>query len=103
MSAEPATPTTRVFTFTVRYFRRSGQFYLEAEFDLTTTVLNGRQPCMEEARNRITTLRDRILRGECGWVLPGLGPEEGWDNGFIIVDHPAGYPWLIPPVGMGRE
>lgn len=88
-------PQKKTFSFEVWYFKESGKFYTESNWETEVDALGpeGNAPYMQEAVARLRGLRDSGGQG----AMPGLSQwTEGW-AGPILLNHPEGYPCLILP------
>lgn len=77
-----------VRSFVAQYFKPSGKFYTEGEFDLEVTVLAGGTVYMQDVVDHLRAQQEASR-------LPGLASGKEFT---IYVTHEDGFPCLIPPL-----
>jgi hypothetical protein len=83
--AQPTSDARLELTLEVQYFKPSGKFYTEGRLTMLIGVGTTGVPNMWEATDR---LRELQAKGD----LPGIKGKD-W---IIYVNHPMGYPCIIP-------
>lgn len=86
------------FRISITYFKANGKFYTSAQFEWTGACIEGEvranpSPNMNDVVATVRGWRDHGGQGS----LPGLSRFSGGWDGYILVDHPLGYPCLILP------
>lgn len=79
------------YTFRIVYFKPNGKFYTDTNYIYRCDSVKG-APYMYDIVSHIRGLRDSQS------TLPGLADGAVWD-GHITIDHPDGFPCLIPATG----
>lgn len=83
----------RTFQFTVWYFKPSGKFYCEGEFDLETDNCGSEEHPTAYMHDAVDYLFDLRARRQ---PMPGL--IGSWLEGCIVVNSEDGFPVLINPL-----
>ena len=85
----------KLLTFNIQYFKMSGKYYTEGDFQFNCTII----PCDTETTLTYTTCMDDVVeeikRMHSLYESPCLS---SWHNDFYtLVNHENGYPVLIIP------
>lgn len=78
------------FTFRIVYFKPNGKYYTDTNYKYVIATVKG-APYMYDI---VSHIRECRLTNK----LPGLADGAVWD-GHITIDHPDGFPCLIPATG----
>jgi hypothetical protein len=84
-----------VSKFAITYFKPSGKYYESCLAEINANRKDNGETNIEADTFYMPGVCDQIREMNAAGQLPGL--QSGRWEGFILVDHPHGYPCLIVP------